>query len=148
MRIGLFAGTFRPFTIGHASIVDRALPLFDKVIIAIGVNAAKDNGYTDAAERRKAISALYKAEERVEVVEYSGELTTTLAKRLGAKWLIRGVRSVKDFEYERDIADINRLTAGIETIFLPALPELAAVSSSVVRELAQYGADVSNFLPK
>lgn len=149
MRIALFAGSFNPFTIGHASIVERALGLFDRVIIAIGVNAEKAS--SGAAEKRlHTIERLYADQIEggsIQVCSYSNRLTADLAFELGAKWLIRGVRSVRDFEYERDLADINRRISGIETVLLPALPELGAVSSSVVRELAAYGRDVSEFLP-
>ncbi len=86
--------------------------------------------------------------EDLRVIAYTGELTVDLARRLGARWLLRGVRSAKDFEYERDMADINRRIAGIETVLLYALPELSAVSSSVVRELKSYGHDITEFLPQ
>ena len=146
-RIALFAGSFDPFTIGHASIVERALSLFDRIIIAVGVNANKA-GETSADERQKAIRDIYSnIPERVSVESYSDELTVDLAQRVGAKWLLRGVRSVKDFEYEREIADINRQLSGLETVILLTLPEHGAVSSSVVRELRSYGRDVSHFLP-
>lgn len=145
-RVGLFAGSFDPFTIGHASVVERALPLFDRLIIAIGINAEKTTA-TAAADRRAAIERLYAGDRRVEVVTYSGELTVDLARRLGADWLLRGVRSVRDFEYERDLADLNRRLSGLETVIIFSLPEHGAVSSSAVRELASYGHDVSLFLP-
>ncbi len=145
-RVALFAGSFDPFTIGHASIVERALPLFDRIIIAVGVNANKA-GATSADERRSAIRRLYLGDERISVEAYSGELTVDLARRLGANWLLRGVRSAKDFEYERDIADINRRLAGIETVLMYALPEHAADSSSLVRELKAYGSDESGYIP-
>lgn len=147
-RIALFAGSFDPFTVGHASIVERALPLFDCIVIAVGVNAAKVSD-ADATGRVRAIERLYAAlpPGKVKVVCYSGILTAQLAAQVGAKWLLRGVRSVRDFEYERDLADLNRRIAGLETVLLPALPEMAAVSSSAVRELQSYGADVTSFLP-
>lgn len=147
-RIALFAGSFDPFTVGHASIVERALPLFDTIVIAVGVNAAKP-GATAADERVAAIREVYASlpAGRVEVMAYEHELTVDLAARLGARWLLRGVRSVKDFEYERDIADINRRLAGLETVLMFALPDHAAISSSIVRELRSYGHDVSMLLP-
>lgn len=146
--MALFAGSFNPFTTGHASVVERALPLFDRIIIAIGVNASKPSE-TSVQERIDAIASLYRnlPEGRVEVVAYHDELTVDLAARLGAGWLLRGVRSAKDFEYERDLADINRKLSGIETLLLYTLPELSCVSSSMVRELESYGHDVSAFLP-
>lgn len=148
-RTALFAGSFDPFTAGHASVVERAIPLFDRIVIAVGVNAAKPSE-TPAADRVSAIAALYESlpAGRVEVMSYSDMLTVQLAAETGAHWLLRGVRSVKDFEYERDMADLNRKLSGLETILLYTLPELSAVSSSAVRELRAYGADVSQFLPK
>lgn len=147
-RVALFAGSFNPFTTGHASVVERALPLFDRIIIAIGVNAGKPSE-TSVQERVDTIASLYRnlPPGQVEVVAYHDELTVDIAARLGAGWLLRGVRSVKDFEYERDLADINRKLSGIETLLLYTLPELSAVSSSMVRELKSYGHDVSTFLP-
>lgn len=142
----LFAGSFDPFTVGHASIVERALQLFDRVVIGIGVNASKA-GSVPAQERAAAIKALYEGDGRVDVVVYSDRLTVDLARELGCSWLVRGVRSVKDFEYERDMADINRRLHAIDTVVLFTLPEHAAISSSVVRELAAYGHDISSFLP-
>ncbi len=145
--MALFAGSFDPFTIGHASIVERALPLFDRIIIAVGINASKPGG-TPADRRCEAIRQLYSTQaERIDVLSYSNELTVDLARRLGANWLLRGVRSVKDFEYEREIADINRRLSGLETVLLFTLPEHSAISSSIVRELHSYGHDVDQFLP-
>ena len=143
----LFPGSFNPFTVGHASIVERALPLFECIIIAVGVNC--DKAGVDATANIDAIRryAARFPKGKVDVTTYSGELTVDLARRVGADWLLRGVRSAKDFEYERDMADINRRIAGVETLILFALPEYGAVSSSVVRELASYGHDVDEFLP-
>ena len=148
MRIGIFVGTFNPFTIGHASIVRRALPLFDKLVIGVGVNTAKA-GCTkeEVAARVEQIARLYATEEKIEVRSYS-DLTVDFAQREGAQFIVKGVRSVKDFEYERDMADVNRRIAGIETILIYADPQLAAISSTTVRELQHFGADVSEFLPK
>jgi len=148
VRIALFAGSFDPFTVGHASVVERALALFDRVIVAVGVNSAK-TGTDPADERVEVIRRIYAAlpEGRVEVLAYENELTVQLAKRLGAGWLLRGVRSVKDFEYERDLADLNRRVGGIDTVLLYTLPEYAAISSGAVRELRAYGCDVTPFLP-
>lgn len=148
-RKALYAGSFNPFTTGHASIVDRALRLFDTVVIAVGVNAAKPGEADGAEDRARDIAALYAAAgDRVKVITYAGRLTADIARETGCRWLVRGARSVKDFEYERDLADINRRLAGLETVILPAVPEMSAVSSSVVRELASYGADISSFLPQ
>lgn len=144
-RIALFAGSFDPFTIGHKSIVDRALPLFDEIVIGVGVNLGK-NGHDTAENRCRNIEAVYAAEPRVRVVTFDC-LTVDAARREGAQFLLRGVRSVADFEYERQLADINRNISGIESVLIYALPELASVSSSMVRELAAYGVDVSEYLP-
>lgn len=144
-RTALFAGSFDPFTTGHQSIVDRGLKIFDSIVIGIGVNAQK-RGWQPVAERRAAIERLYGHDSRVSVMEFDC-LTTEAAKKCGAEFLLRGVRSVADFEYERTLADINRNLSGIETVLIYALPSLASVSSSVVRELASYGADISAYLP-
>ena len=144
-RIALFAGSFNPYTIGHASVVERALPLFDRIIIAVGVNAEKSE-HSDNIEPIKRFCAKF-PEDKLSVISYGGELTVDVARRCGAGWLLRGVRSAKDFEYERDMADINRRLSGIETLLIFSLPEHAAVSSSVVRELASYGMDVTDLLP-
>lgn len=141
-RRALFAGSFDPFTVGHASVVERGLELFDHVVIAVGVNAAKA---ADAAvaTRLEAIRQLYAAaDESVSVVAYRDTLTVDLARELDCHWLLRGVRSVKDFEYERDMAQANRLIGDLETVILFALPSQEAISSSLVRELAHYGREI------
>ncbi len=145
-RTAVFAGSFDPFTLGHADIVRRGLEIFDHIVVAIGVNAAKLGSQTRAADSATAIRRVFADEPRVEVAVYTC-LTVDFAQSLGAQFLLRGVRSVKDFEYERDMADINRQLSGLETVILFSRPELSAVSSSVVRELADYGHDVSAFLP-
>ncbi|MDE5643188.1 MAG: pantetheine-phosphate adenylyltransferase [Muribaculaceae bacterium] len=143
----LFAGSFDPFTIGHDSIVRRALRLFDEgVTIAIGYNCNKTS-CSDIEERVDAIRRIYNGVAGVEVAAYSC-LTTDFARQCGAGVLLRGVRSVKDFEYERDLADINRRISGIDTVILPAEPDMAMISSSMVRELMRYSKDVSEFLPR
>lgn len=144
-KIALFAGTFAPYTVGHHSIAKRALAMFDKIIIAVGHNSKKDST-GDVAERVKSIARTYADEPRIEVAAYEG-LTADFAKERGACCLLRGVRSVKDFEYERDLADLNREISGLETVILPCEPQYAAISSSAVRELMSYGKDVSKFLP-
>lgn len=145
-KIGVFAGSFDPFTIGHKDIVDRALEsVADEVIVAIGINYEKK--YTFSLEERlQAIQKVYENEPRVRVESYEG-LTTDFAKRVGASFLLRGVRSIKDFEFERDMAEINKRLTGIETILLFTDPELACVSSSVVRELITYNKNVKDLLP-
>ena len=144
-KIALFAGTFAPYTVGHHSIATRALAMFDKIIIAVGHNSKKDST-GNVAERVKSIARTYADEPRIEVAAYEG-LTADFAKERGACCLLRGVRSVKDFEYERDLADLNREISGLETVILPCEPQYAAISSSAVRELMSYGKDVSKFLP-
>lgn len=146
MNKGLFVGSFDPFTIGHASIVRRALPLFDHIIIGVGVNERKKY-MLSAEERVKRIKRLYANEPKIEVKAYS-DLTIDFARREQATYIIKGVRSVKDFEYEREQADVNRLLSGVETIFLYAEPQLLSISSSMVRELQHFGRDISEFLPK
>lgn len=142
----IFTGSFDPFTIGHADIVSRAMPLFDKIVIGVGHNERK-NYMKPTAERVETIALLYKDEPRVEVKSYS-DLTVSFAQREGARFIIKGVRSMKDYEYEREQADINRQIGGIETVFMFAKPELASVSSSVVRELEHFGNDITSFLPQ
>lgn len=142
---GIFTGSFDPYTIGHDDILRRALPLFDHIVIGIGVNERKS--YMQSAEKRmKTIKAIYADEPKVEVKTYN-DLTIDFARRENASYIIKGVRSVKDFEYERDQADINRQLSGIETLLLYADPRYSAVSSSMVRELIHFGQDVSRFLP-
>lgn len=146
MNKGLFVGSFDPFTIGHASIVRRALPLFDHIIIGVGVNERKKY-MLDAEERVRRIKRLYADNSKIEVKAYS-DLTIDFARREQATYIIKGVRSVKDFEYEREQADVNRLLSGVETIFLYAEPQLSNISSTMVRELQHFGRDISKFLPK
>ena len=146
MNKGLFVGSFDPFTIGHDSIVRRALPLFDHIIIGVGVNERKKY-MLSAEERVKRIKRLYADNPKIEVKAYS-DLTIDFARREQATYIIKGVRSVKDFEYEREQADVNRLLSGVETIFLYAEPQLSSISSSMVRELQHFGRDISEFLPK
>lgn len=145
-RTALFPGSFNPFTRGHLSIAERGAGLFDKLIIAIGVNANKAVD-KDAIEQRIAdIKRATAHIANVEVISYSG-LTVDAAAEAGAGYILRGVRSVGDFEYERQIADVNRQLSGIETVVIFATPELSSVSSSIVRELQSYGRDVSEYLP-
>lgn len=146
MRTGLFVGTFDPFTIGHDSIVRRALPLFDRLVIGVGKNERK-NCMLTVDERIGAIRQLYAADSRVQVEAYA-DLTVDFARRVGAQFIVKGVRSVKDFEFEREQADINRQLTGVETLLLMAEPGLESVSSTLVRELKHFGKDVSQWLPK
>ena len=145
MKTGVFVGSFDPFTIGHDHIVKRALPLFDRIIIGIGVNERKQ--YMQSVEiRKQKIQKLYKNEKKITVKTYS-DLTIDFAHREMADYIIKGVRSVKDFEYEREQADVNRRLGNVDTLFFFAEPGMESISSSLVRELVHFGKDVREFLP-
>lgn len=146
MNKAIFPGTFDPFTTGHFSVVKRTLTFMDEVVIGIGINDSKRTWFP-TEKRMEMISRLYAGERRITVAAYSG-LTTDFARECGARFIVRGIRTVRDFEYEETIADINRKMAGIETILLLTEPELVSVSSTVVRELLQFGKDVTPFLPE
>lgn len=147
MRTGVFVGTFDPFTVGHESIVNRALPLFDKLVIGVvGDNVNKPN-MSPAEQRADAIRQVFQQRADIDVQIYTG-LAMDFAKSVGAQFIVKGVRSVSDFEHEQWQADFNRRLGGIETVLLYCEPELASVSSSAVRELAHFGVDVSEFLAK
>ena len=141
----LFPGSFDPFTIGHKWIVDKALEIADKVVVAIGINENKRRTFAveDVAEK---IKKAYAQDLRVEVITYKG-LTIDIANEVEASAIVRGVRSTIDFEYEKNIADINRELSGIETILLFTHPTLSHVSSSMVRELNHFGYDISKYIP-
>lgn len=145
-RLAIFPGSFDPFTIGHEAMVKRGLQIFDHIFIGVGVNKKK-SVLSCAAARVETITAYYRNEPRVSVHSYD-DLTIDFARRMNAKFILRGLRSVKDFEYERDMADVNRRLTGLETVILFTEPRLAAISSSVVRDLICHGHDVSAFLPK
>lgn len=146
MKRAIFPGTFDPFTIGHSSIVDRALTFMDEIVIGIGINENK-NSYFPIEKRVEMVQELYKDEPRIKVMSYNC-LTIDFAQQVNAKFIVRGIRTVKDFEYEETIADINRKLASIETILLFTEPELTCVSSTIVRELLSYKKDISRFIPK
>ena len=145
MKTGIFVGSFDPFTPGHDAIVRRALPLFDRIAIGVGVNERKRYMFS-AVVRTGRIAALYASEPRVAVKAYN-DLTVDFARREGAQFIIKGVRSIKDFEYEREQADINRKIGGLDTVLFYAEPQFESVSSSMVRELMHFGKDASEFLP-
>ena len=147
MKTGIFVGSFDPFTIGHDSIVRRALPLFDRLVIGVVGDNVNKPQMRPAVERMEAISELYKDEPAIEVKPYYG-LAMDFARQEGAQFIVKGVGTVSDFEYEQWQADFNRRLGGIETILLYTEPELASVSSSALRELSHFGVDVSEFLPK
>ncbi len=146
-RVAMFAGTFDPFTRGHLDILRRGLMLFDKVVVCIGYNASKNRACEqDLLARKDSILCIAGHDPRVDVIVHGG-LTVDAARQHGAVALLRGVRSMSDFDYESRLADINRRLTGIETVLIVADPRWAGVSSSVVRELQSYGADVSAFVP-
>ena len=147
MKTGIFVGSFNPFTIGHDSIVRRALPLFDRLVIGVAGDNVHKPDMPSAEERMQVIRDLYADDARIEVKPYNG-LAMDFAKAENAKFIVKGVRTVSDFEYEQWQADFNRKLGGIETILLYTEPELASVSSSAVRELQHFGVDVSDYLPK
>ena len=145
-RICLFPGTFDPVTLGHIDIIDRALPLFDKLVIGIGSNVNKVPMFSDE-QRLQWIREIYKDNNKVDAVVYNG-LTVDCCKTVGANFILRGIRYVNDFEYEKAIADMNRSLDGhVETIFLTCLPQFTSVASTLVRDVLRNGGDVSQFLP-
>ena len=144
-KTALFAGSFDPFTKGHYALLKRALTMFDRIVVGIGINSGK-NCMFSIEERVAKIEKAFADESRIEVKVYDC-LTMDFAKEIGADVLLRGVRSVKDFEYEREIADMNLRLGGIDTVLLISEPEHSSISSSVVRELMKYGKDVSALLP-
>jgi pantetheine-phosphate adenylyltransferase len=146
MRIALFPGTFDPVTFGHLDIIERALPLFDKLYIGIGINSNKQPMFS-AETRVQWLNETFKNEAKIEAVIYEG-LTVDCCKRISATYILRGIRYVNDFEYEKAIADMNRsLDGNIETIFLTCLPKYTSVASTLVRDVIRNGGDVSQFVP-
>jgi len=145
-RICLFPGTFDPVTLGHTDIISRALPLFDKVFIGIGRNSSKTAMFTEH-QRLQWLQEIYRDEPRIEVLVYDG-LTVNCCREVGASFILRGIRYVNDFEYEKAIADMNRSLADhVETVFLTCLPEFTSVASTLVRDVIRNGGDASKFLP-
>jgi pantetheine-phosphate adenylyltransferase len=146
-RICLFPGTFDPVTLGHVDIINRALPLFDKIIVGIGPNVAKSPMFS-AEQRLQWIKEIYKNEPKVEGAIYEG-LTIHFCKKIQAQFILRGIRYVSDFEYEKTIADANRaLDKSIETIFLTGEPKYTSVASTIVRDIIRNGGDAQAFLPE
>src|SRR5687767_6655019 len=145
-RICLFPGTFDPVTLGHTDIIDRALPLFEKLVIGIGRNSSKQPMFSEE-KRLGWLREIYKGNEKVEVLAYDG-LTVNCCRSVGANFILRGIRYVNDFEYEKAIADMNRsLDPAVETIYLTCLPQFTSVASTLVRDVIRNGGDVSQFLP-
>jgi pantetheine-phosphate adenylyltransferase len=146
MRICLFPGTFDPVTLGHTDIIDRALPIFDKIVIGIGKNINKEPMFSEQ-QRIEWVKDIYAENTKVDAVIYEG-LTVDCCKEIGANFILRGIRYVNDFEYEKAIADMNRsLAQNIETVFLTCLPQFTSVASTLVRDVLRNGGDVSKFLP-
>jgi pantetheine-phosphate adenylyltransferase len=146
-KIALFPGSFDPFTIGHESIVRRAMPLFDKIIIAIGYNTNK-RGFFPLEDRMKWIRSVFEGEKQIEIETYEG-LTVDFCVEKGAGYILRGLRTSSDFEYERAIAQMNRsMHPEIESIFILTLPEYTHVASAIVRDIILHGGDASKFLPR
>lgn len=147
MRICLFPGTFDPVTLGHVDIIDRAIPLFDRIIVGIGLNSVKEPMFSPE-QRLEWINEIYKNEEKVKGGIYEG-LTVEYCKKIGAKFILRGIRYVSDFEYEKTIADANRtLDKSIETIFLTGEPKFTSVASTIVRDIIRNKGNASQFLPE
>lgn len=145
-RICLFPGTFDPITKGHVDVIERAVSLFDKLVIGIGINSSKQPMFT-VEQRCEWIADIFKNDNRIEVTGYKG-LTIDYCKEIGAKYILRGIRYVSDFEYEKAIADMNRmLSPEIETLFLTCSPEFSTISSTLVRDVIRNGGDVSKFVP-
>ncbi|HEY4797773.1 MAG TPA: pantetheine-phosphate adenylyltransferase [Bacteroidia bacterium] len=145
-KIAVFPGSFDPITTGHESIIHRALPLFDKIIIAIGENSTKKDFFT-VAKRVAWIKKVFADEKKVEVKTYNG-LTVDFCRSVGATYILRGLRTSADFEFERVIAQMNRaMEENIETIFILSLPELSAIASTVVRDILRHGGDAGRFVP-
>lgn len=146
MRIALFPGTFDPVTFGHLDIIERGLPLFDKLYIGIGLNSNKAPMFSDK-QRKQWLEEIFKDEPKIKVVVYEG-LTVECCRKVKANYIVRGIRYVNDFEYEKAIADMNRsLDENIETVFLTCLPKYTSVASTLVRDVIKNGGDVSQFVP-
>lgn len=147
-KIALMPGSFDPFTMGHLDTVQRGAVLFDEVIIGVFVNTSKQS-FFDAAEKVSLIEASVAHLKNVRVVTQSSQLTVEAARKLGAQYLLRGIRSIKDYEYEKEIAQMNRhLAQEIETVFLLAAPEYSHISSSLLKEVLLFGGDVRQYLPE
>ncbi|ASU35123.1 pantetheine-phosphate adenylyltransferase [Mucilaginibacter xinganensis] len=147
MKIALFPGSFDPITKAHVDIVKRSVSLFDKVYIGIGVNSTKA-GLLSVEKREQMLRAVFETDPRIHIVAYEG-LTVNFCKSIGAEYMIRGIRTVSDFEYEKAIAQMNHsLNPEIESIFIVSKPGYSSISSSIVREIMRYNGDVSQFIPK
>ncbi len=147
MKIALFPGSFDPITIAHVDILKRALPLFDKIVVGIGLNSSKQS-FLSAEKREEIVNSIFVNDSNVQVQTYQG-LTIDFCKKIGANYMVRGIRSASDFEYERAIAQINKsMMPEVETIILLSKPEYSAISSTIVRDILRNKGDVSQFVPK
>ena len=145
-RICLFPGTFDPITLGHTDVIDRALDLFDELVVGIGTNSTKTPMFP-IEQRIEWIREIYRDKPKVKVVTYEG-LTVNFCKEINAHFILRGIRGIADFEYEKAIADVNRmLDSNIETIFLSCTPKYSTIASTLVRDVLRYGGDASQLLP-
>jgi pantetheine-phosphate adenylyltransferase len=146
-RICLFPGTFDPVTLGHVDVIERAVPMFDKLIIGVGINSSKQPMFT-LEQRTQWISDIFANDPRVEVTGYEG-LTVDFCRKVNAHYILRGIRYIADFEYEKAIADMNRMLApDIETVFLTCSPLYSTISSTLVRDVIRNGGNAGMFLPK
>ncbi len=147
MKIALFPGSFDPITKAHVDILRRAIPLFDKVVIGIGLNSNKA-AFLDINRRKAMLEAVFANETKVEVLTYEG-LTVEFCKKINASYMIRGIRTVSDFEYEKAIAQMNHaLVPEIESIFIVSKPGYSSISSTIVRDIMRNNGDVRQFIPK
>jgi pantetheine-phosphate adenylyltransferase len=147
MKIAVFPGSFDPITVGHVSLVKRALPLFDKIIVAVGVNSQKQTLFT-LEQRLDWLKAVFGKEPKVEINCFEG-LTAHFCNKIGANYLLRGLRNASDFDYEKTISQLNHIVGhDLETVFLISLPEFSHISSTIVRELIKGKGDVKPFVPK
>lgn len=146
IKRAMFPGSFDPITRGHENIIRRALPLFDEIVIAVGINIEK-KGFFSVEDRVKWIQSVFDGEPKIKVMSYSG-LTVDFCKEINARYLLRGLRTSADFEFERTVGQVNkRLNPDIETVFLLTMPEFTSINSSIVRDVYKNGGDVSLFIP-
>ncbi len=146
MKIAVFPGSFDPITVGHVSLVKRALPLFDKIVVAVGVNSQKQTLFS-LEKRLTWLKAVFHHEPKIEIAQFEG-LTAHFCNKIGAKYLLRGLRNASDFDYEKTISQLNHIVGhDLETVFLISLPEFSHISSTIVRELIKGNGDVKQFVP-
>lgn len=146
IKRAMFPGSFDPITRGHENIIRRALPLFDEIVVAVGINIEK-KGFFSVEDRVKWIQNVFEGEPKIKVMSYSG-LTVDFCREINAQYLLRGLRTSADFEFERTVGQVNkRLNPGIETVFLLTMPEFTSINSSIVRDVYKNGGDVSLFIP-